>query len=152
MKGIRVLSMVLFSSLGLALAATTSTPVPINAVVDNSCVVSTSAPTITIPLYLAADVTPLAGSTIITVKCNRGTQPVTSYWGVEPFLDVDLSSSTSSDKLTVTLGYGPDPVESSLSLDGADLWEYIVTATPLPGQWGASSGSYSGTQIYYIGF
>ena len=171
MKASRLISLVLVSSLGLALAANATAPVPINATVNNSCEVfggtamvfgesvqtySTS-PVITIPTYEASDLNPAPGQTNIAVKCNRGTQPVTTYWQADPFFDVDLTA-TNGDKLTVTLGYGAsDPVfgdpPAGATSDGGDLWVYTVTATPKPGQWGASSSTtYTGTQLYLIGF
>lgn len=137
---------------GLSFAATTNTPVPVNATVNNSCVFNTAAPVITIPTYKAADVSPLAGQTSVAVLCNSGTQPFTTYWLNEPNLTLALKA-TNNDVLNVTLGYGTDPTAPTAGNGGGDIWTYILTATPIAGQYGASTGtSYTNTAVYNVAF
>lgn len=138
---------------GLSLADTTSAPVPVNSEVLNSCVFNLAgAATITIPTYKAADVAPLSGQTTVDVLCNQGTQPFTTYWANEPDLNLALKA-TNNDLLNVTLGYGADPVEPSAGLNGGDTWTYILTATPVAGQYGASSQTtYTNTADYIVAF
>lgn len=138
---------------GLSLADTTSTPVPVNSTVLNSCVFNLDgAATITIPTYKAADVSPVSGQTTVGVLCNKGTQPITTYWANEPDLNLALKA-TNNDILNVTLGYGTDPEAPTAGLNGGDLWSYVLTATPVAGQYGASSQTtYTNTADYIVAF
>lgn len=137
---------------GLGLADTTSTPVPVNAAVANSCAFNAAAPVITVPTYKATDVAPLSGQTTLNVLCNSGTQPFVTYWENEPNLTLALKASN-NDVLNVLLGYGTDPVTPTPGATGGDVWSYILTATPNAGQFGASTGaSYTNTANYIVAF
>jgi hypothetical protein len=84
------------------------------------------------------------------VLCNSGTQPFTTYWTTAP--DPLALVGPNGDKLLVTLDYGTDPTVPTAGPSGGDLWTYIATATPLAGQFGASSGAYTATSDYVVAF
>ncbi|AZI44141.1 hypothetical protein EHF33_14645 [Deinococcus psychrotolerans] len=136
----------------LAFAANTSTPVPVNSTVLNSCVFTGGPATIAIPTYKAAEAQPQSGQTDVSVLCNTGTQPFTTYWANEPDLSLALTAGN-GDVLNVALGYGEDPTTPTTGPSGGDVWIYTLTATPLPGQYGASSqNNYTNTADYIVAF
>ena len=147
MRLLSLLPLSLLALSGLSFAATSVAPVPLNAAVADSCVFN-----ITVPVYKATDVSPLAGQTSVDVLCNSGTQPFITYWLNEPNLTLALKASN-NDLLNITLGYGTDPVAPTAGTAGGDVWTYVLTATPIAGQYGASTGtSYTNTAEYIVAF
>jgi hypothetical protein len=137
-----------------ALADSVSTTVTINATVANSCVFDTGATTAASFDYVAATGSSTVVNGAATLYCNKGTLALLPAGEAVLTSPVTLTN-TGGDTLqaTVTLGTSTTtvPVVGG-TYAGGDQRVYSIVPAAAAAQWGASSGSYTGTTIIEVTF
>ena len=148
MKKLLITALVLSST---AFAATATTTVTINGTVANSCTFFNENSPASFN-YTAADGSSGVINGSATLVCNNGTLGTgKTATATSP---VTLTKSGGSDTLSVTVTVTSGPVSSITSgpLSGGQAQTYSVTPAAAANQWGASTGSYSGTTLLTITF
>ncbi|RJF74502.1 hypothetical protein D3875_04270 [Deinococcus cavernae] len=155
MRRIKLLGVMAVSGLlGAASAASPATAsVPFTATVADACMITSSAPVITLD-YQAASTTASVGNSQVLVVCNRDTAPFAGYWddtGFNPDGSIDLLDA-GNHKLNVTLATDFDYTDTGYAANGGSSYSYGISATAKAGQWAAPSGSYTKTVDYLVGW
>jgi len=150
-----------------AVGGTTTTPVPINATTLNSCIIdpANANPTIDLaPDYQAANTySGSNGGVTIIVFCNKGTpisgrritgNSVTTTAGESNSVEATLTKDGGTDTVNVRVWFtvGTSSTPSSGTYAGATRYTQRVEAGWKGGQYGASSGFYSGSVQFAVTF
>ena len=148
MKKLLITALVLSSTV---FAATTSTTVTINGTVGNSCVFLTPTTAASFSYEALTGVVGPVTNGSATLVCNNGTLGTSGLVAV-PTSPVTLTK-TGGDTLTATVTVtSTAPVAATGVYIGGQQQTYSVIPAAAAGQWGASSGSYTGSTLLTVTF
>ncbi|MBZ9750768.1 hypothetical protein K7W42_07825, partial [Deinococcus sp. HMF7604] len=97
--------------------------------------------------------TAATGSGDVLVRCNLDSSPFLGYWDDTKWNangSLDLLNGTK--KLNIVLSTAFEPTEEESNAEDGSRYSYALTATAGAHQWTASTGLYTATVDYYIGW